>query len=110
MPVENNKVIDAISINPQGLVVLTISDHFEWDSNNEHLIILQEKINAYLEAIESGQIYESYPDAKNRRFQIGIAFKYPPNKDAMNFLEKVNEILLQSGYELKYYVLDDGLS
>lgn len=105
MSVENNKVIDAVSINSHDVVVLTISDHFEWDINNEHLILLQDKINAYLDAIESGSIYESYPNAKNRTFQISIAFKYPPNKDAINFLEKVNEILQQSGYELKYYIL-----
>ena len=55
MSVENSQVIDAISINPQDVVVLTISDHLEWDEENEHLLLLQNKINAYLGVIESGE-------------------------------------------------------
>jgi|SRR5690606_7921674 len=107
MSVENSQVIDAVSINPQDVVVLTISDHLEWDAQNEHLIVLQNKINAYLEVIESGEIYESYPDAQDKSFQIGIAFKFSPNEAAIDFLEKVKEVLLQSGYELNYYQLSD---
>lgn len=106
MSVENNKVIDAISVNRKDSVVLTISDHLKWDDENEHLIILQDKINAYLEVIESGEIYESYPDARDRAFQIDIAFKFPPNEIAIDFLKRVKEILLQSGHELHYYQLD----
>ncbi len=71
---KNKKIIDAISISPQGIVVLTISDHIKWDENNEHLIIIQEKTNAYLEVIESGEIFESYPEAQNRKLKIEIVF------------------------------------
>lgn len=107
MSVENSQIIDAISVNPQGVVVLTISDHLEWDDQNEHLLTLQNKINTYLEVIESGEIYESYPDAQDKTFQISIAFKFSPNEAAIDFLEKVKEVLLQSGYELNYYQLSD---
>ncbi len=103
MSVENSQVIDAISINPQDVVVLTISDHLEWDAQDEHLMVLQNKINAYLEVIESGEIYESYPDAMGKKFQIGIAFKFSPNEEAVDFLKKVKEVLAESGYELHYY-------
>jgi hypothetical protein len=108
MSVENSKVIDAISINQQDVVVLTISDHLEWNNDNEHLVILQDKINAYLEVIESGEIYESYPDAQNRKFQIDVAFKYSPNEDAINFLTRVKEILFQSSCDFNYYQLDNA--
>ncbi len=103
MSVKNSKVIDAISINPQGVVVLTISDHLEWNDDNEHLIILQDKINVYLEVIESGEIYDIYPDAQDRIFQIEVAFKYSLNDIAIDFLSKVKDILLQLGYNFKYY-------
>lgn len=52
MSVENSKVIDFIS-DKEDKIVLTISDHLEWDNDNEHIYLLQEKINAYLMAIES---------------------------------------------------------
>lgn len=106
MSVENSKVIDALSINTQDVVVLTISDHLVWDDDNEHLILLQEKINAYLAVIESGEINDIYPESENRNFQIDIVFKYFPNEDAIDFLTKVKDILLQAGHNLHYYQLD----
>jgi hypothetical protein len=68
MSVENRELIDFISIDPSNKVALTISDHLKWDNNEDHLLILQDKINAYLEVIESGQIYEIYPDAVDKNF------------------------------------------
>lgn len=55
MSVDNLQVIDFIS-EKDGRIVLTISDHLEWDDKYEHIYLLQEKINAYLMAIETGQI------------------------------------------------------
>jgi len=85
--------------------VLTISDHLEWDENNEHLIILQEKINAYLDVIESGEIYESYPNSISRKLKIEIVFKHSPNAIALDFLSRISVILLDLGYGFNYYTL-----
>ena len=104
---KNKKIIDAISISPQGIVVLTISDHIKRDENNEHLIILQEKINAYLDVIESGEIFESYPEAQNRKLKIEIVFKFYPNTTAVDFLSKVKDILLEIGVEFNFCKLDE---
>lgn len=67
MSVEEKNKIDIITSNKQGILVFTISDHLEWGSNNDHLVILQEKINSYLDFIESGQIAESYRDVIGRK-------------------------------------------
>jgi len=82
--------------------VLTISDHLEWDDKNEHLVILQDKINAYLEAIESGSLCEEYPNAKDRQIVISIVSKYTPNKDGILFLEKTAGFLESAGYKLEF--------
>ena len=60
MSVKNVNVIDFVSIDLNTDVALTISDHLEWDDNNEHLLILQNKINTYISFVESGGIYEQY--------------------------------------------------
>lgn len=39
MSVDNSKVIDSISIDKDGNVVLTISDHLPWDEKGEHLFV-----------------------------------------------------------------------
>ena len=107
MSVENKEVIDFISITPSNKVVLTISDHLKWDDKEDHLLILQDKINAYLEIIEDGQIYEVYPDAIGKSFLIQVAMKYKPNKNAIQFLENVREFLEDNDYEFNFYELKE---
>ena len=62
MTIEQSDKIDIIGQNKkEGYIALTISDHLEWDSNNEKLLILQAKINSYLSFVESGQLLDEYP-------------------------------------------------
>jgi hypothetical protein len=46
MSVDQTDVVDFISLNQQGEVVLTVSDHLPWDEANEHCLLLQEKLSA----------------------------------------------------------------
>ena len=107
MSVENKEIIDFISIDKSNKIVLTISDHLKWDNKDDHSLILQDKINAYLEVIESGQIYDIYPDAKDKNFIIQLAMKYKPNKRANDFLESIKLFLKNSNYEFKFYQLKE---
>lgn len=104
MSVDNLQVIDFIS-EKDGRIVLTISDHLEWDDKYEHIYLLQEKINAYLTAIETGQIEKKYPSSKGRQIAISVALKYKPNDTGMSFLSRINDFLLNAGYEFEYYTL-----
>ncbi|MBQ9819676.1 MAG: hypothetical protein IJM60_05285 [Bacteroidales bacterium] len=104
MSVENSKVIDFIS-EEDNRIVLTISDHLEWDNDNGHIYLLQEKINAYLMAIESGQLNKSYPFSINKKIVVSVVLKYVPNEIGLSFLSKVNGVLLDAGYEFDYHIL-----
>ena len=42
MSILDKKVIDFVSINKADEVVLSISDHLNWENTNEHLFELQE--------------------------------------------------------------------
>ena len=101
MSVDNHQVIDAVSISAEGNVSLLISDHLEWDDDNYHLLILQDKINAYLGAIESGELCEKYPLARGRNVEILIYFLYEPGECAKKFLEIAKKILNDAGYGLE---------
>lgn len=62
MGLEQAAVIDFIGIDEvSGVVHLTIADAREWDA--DHLRVLQEKLNAYLAFVESGELYSAYPSA-----------------------------------------------
>ncbi|MFC4231968.1 DUF6572 domain-containing protein [Parasediminibacterium paludis] len=106
MPVDDLSVIDFVAINvTTGEAMLVIADHLEWDEQNEHLLILQNKINAYLEGIENGSLYEEYPDAKNRNIVIDIKAKFEPNEKGSIFLERTKKDLNAAGYQLDFTVL-----
>lgn len=104
MTIEDQDTIDFISTKESsGEVFLSISDHLEWkDGDIEHLLLLQEKINAYLKFIESGEIYESYPNAKGKKISISIITQYSLSHDAVEFIDKVHSVLADSGIGLKH--------
>jgi hypothetical protein len=102
MSIEQKDVIDFVSIDPKGNAVLTISDHLPWDAENEHLLLLQDKINSYLGAIETGELYDAYPNGKNRNIIIRIVALESPNKDGLLFLERAKGILTSAGYGFEF--------
>lgn len=107
MSVEQTKFIDFISTDDiSGNIRLTISDHLNWsDKRNDHLLILQNKINTYLAFIESGQLYEEYPSAKGKNVIIQVVGKYSLNDEAKKFYEIVTEIVRNAGFELQFQLL-----
>ena len=102
MSVEQTDVIDVVSKDKDGTIVLSISDHLDWRNSKEHLQILQDKINTYLNFVDSGEIFEKYPDAKGHPVQIDIRFHYQPSMEAHAFLAKVKPIVENSGYSFHF--------
>ncbi|MBV6880039.1 DUF6572 domain-containing protein [Epilithonimonas ginsengisoli] len=93
MSVEQIDKIDFISTTDEEKVELTISDHLEWDEENNHILVLQNKINAYLDYIQNGQILEVYPNLKNKDIIISLMMKYNPNEKALAFLNHCDEFM-----------------
>ena len=94
--------MDIVSIGKDGDVVLTISDHLDWSDTEEHQLILQTKLNTYLAFIESGEIYERYPRATNRKIIISVAAKYLPDRAGNEFLVKVKETVEKAGFGFEF--------
>ena len=94
MSVDNPEKVDFIGVDKKtGEVVLAISDHLEWADTDNHLIILQDKINAYLSFIENGEIYDSYPNAVGKKISIQITAQHHFPPDALDFIEKAKTFL-----------------
>ena len=102
MSVEQHNVIDYIIEDKDGKKSLIICDHHEWiDGDLAHLYLLQEKINAYLNAVESNQLSSYYPLADNG-FRIKLICKYAVNQEGEAFLSRVKEFLAEHGYDFEY--------
>ncbi len=101
MSIIDKDKIDSIGIDKEnGNVILGISDHLDWSNEYEHLIMLQDKINSYLNFIESGEIYESYPKAKDRNIEIMIYAKYDITEKEEEFFNFAYNTIVESGFSL----------
>jgi hypothetical protein len=107
MSIDQANVVDLIATSPDDRkVILLISDHLEWTgdhkSDMEHMYQLQQKVNTYLEFLESGDIYRKYPTAAGKSISIRISAKYPMNKEGAEFFEKVRSIVVKYGYDMEF--------
>ena len=109
MSVEQTDVVDIISIDREtGHVILTISDHLDWSDNLGHQMILQKKLNKYLAFVESGEILEQYPKAKNRPVAFRVVFLVPPDESGQAFIARARAVIESAGFTLRDEVFTGG--
>jgi hypothetical protein len=109
MSVEQTDVVDIVSIDREtGHVVLTISDHLDWSDSLGHQAILQKKLNTYLSFVESGEILEQYPKAKDRPVAFRVVFRVPSDESGRVFVARAREVIESAGFILCDEVFTGG--
>lgn len=109
MSVDEPKIIDFVGVDKDsGAVVLTISDHLDWADSQEHQVVLQNKINAYLAFVESGELLERYADAKGRPVIFQVVFKLRPDTSGLQFLTKAKHAVESAGFTFRYEVFAES--
>jgi len=102
---DQTTVVDFIGLDDKtNKCKLAITDHHNWENELNHLVLFQEKINAYLSFIDSGEIYQSYPLSKEKQMAIEIHFKYQTSIKCELFLEQVELVLKEIDVELRWEV------
>ena len=105
MSVINTNEIDAIGLDENtNDVYLTVKDDLDWTDEIYHINKLQEKLNTYLRFIESGEVYDVYPEAKGRKFSIEILAKFNVPKSGMDFISKAGAVISKAGFKLIHEV------
>jgi hypothetical protein len=107
MSIDQTDAIDFATIDKaSGDLWLTISDHLSWEENEDnHLFLLQNKLNAYLRFIESGEVFKKVPDAKGRSVVINLVGKFPLSQKADSFFEKARAAIGDSGFRLQFSLM-----
>lgn len=90
MGLENVQVVDAISTDKNDTVNLTIFDAWDWVDEGAHLLALQNKINTYLDFVQSKQIYEARPTADGKVLVIQVISKFPISEKGVELLRRAN--------------------
>jgi hypothetical protein len=107
MSIDQADTIDFATINKaSGDLWLSISDHLPWDENEgDHLQLLQNKLNAYLRAIESGEILRKVPEARGRSIVINLVGKFPLSQNADFYFRKAQTVIEGAGYRLQFSLM-----
>lgn len=102
--VEKNKIDGIGKSKTENKVALMIADHLDWENELEHLTLLQEKLNAYISFIESGQVYSVYPEAKSvDGFIFDLRCKFPPTENGKKLIEVFRKSTQDLKIEFKVY-------
>ena len=104
MSVEDTRKIDAVAMdkNPTD-VTLLISDHLDWvEDEGAHLLLLQNKLNAYLEFIESGELVQKVPRSAGLPVIILVDAKFPLSPAAQKFFDLAKGAVKEVGVSLDF--------
>jgi len=113
MSVMDEKIIDFAGLEKseesRKSLVLSIFDHLAWgeETDDVHLLMLQNKINDYLRFIEGGEIHENFKPDTYERIVIRVIAKYSFSSDCINFLNMSREVINDAGFELEWEVSSD---
>ena len=110
MAIDNTNVIDGAGIDKERKeICLLLTDHLAWKGNDslreyDHLMLLQEKINAYISYLETEQYKEQYPKEEINRAVIKIHFKYDITDNCEKFLNAVQNQIGQYGIKIEAHI------
>jgi len=108
MSIEQTDKVDAFGVDKiTKECVLTISDHLDWSADTDHYLLLQEKINTYLAFIDSGEILEAFPNAKDKKIRIDVVFKYEPTDTKTLDLLKIKLSEMGFGFSTRHLQTDN---
>jgi hypothetical protein len=106
------KVVDWLGVEKAtGDVILTLVDDEDWTDEQEHLELLQEKLNSYLAFIESGEVYERLGSEVGRAVsrttpvKVSILAKYDVPPPVREFLKYAQEMFAGADIALTHKVL-----
>lgn len=100
---EANSVDVVVPDNQDGEVELVLVDHLPWKSDDEnHLALLQEKINNYLAFVQTGQLIKEFPTARDRKIVLKINALYAPSEEGEKLLAAARPKVAELGIELRF--------
>ena len=101
MAIDNLDRIDIIGTDKtSGEVVLTITDHYDWCDEPAHIDALRRKLSMYLAAVENGELFRVYPDARGRAVRFDVGALHRPTDSGMKFLGHIAAALAETNIEL----------
>jgi hypothetical protein len=104
MSIEEANIIDFVGTKDDS-VTLAVSDHPSWIDERHHLAQLQDKLNRYLDFINSGELVDKFPETADHRPVVHVYFVHARTQTAQDFLAKTTASIEAEGVGFTYSVL-----
>lgn len=112
MTIKQTGIVDWLGIEKgTGHVNLTIIDDMDWNSEHEHLLLLEQKLNSYLAFIESGEVFDRLAQELGRKtpsstpVKVSILAKFDVTPQARAFLAHASKTFEAAGFALVHRVV-----
>ncbi len=105
--VEDTEVIDLVTFDKKSnTLILVMIETRDWDSSSSMYSELQDKLSNYIAYVESGQLFEKYPDYKKSKIAIHLDHKFEMSKFAKSVFLRMEAILSEYGIEVVANLLE----
>lgn len=102
MSITDKEQIDGIAYDSdEEALILLLTDHLGWENEYEHLIMLQDKINNYISYCETKQYLQIFKCERIIKAVLDIRFLNEPTKNAIDFLQLVQNNVGQLGIKIR---------
>jgi len=112
MTVAQTGIVDWMGIEKTtGYISLTVVDDLDWSDEQQHLVLLQEKLNTYLAFIESGEVFERLVEEVGRRVpattpvKVTILAKFDLMPRSQAFVDHAIDMFSNAGFLLSHQVV-----
>jgi hypothetical protein len=95
--VENPGLVDLVRVPAEGPVELVVVQPGGWDGTDRQLLLLQEKLNRYLEHVVDGELGASHPEAAGRPWTVVVETSVPPDDRTAAYLRLADRELRRAG-------------
>jgi hypothetical protein len=94
-PMELHQQVDVVSQSPDGeRVVLSMVETRDWGTDGANLVDAQQKLYAYLDFVETGQIWTAYPAMRGKKVEFRLHARFAPTKCEEEFFTRAKKAFL----------------
>jgi hypothetical protein len=94
---DNPGRVDLVRSGGSGPVELVLRAEGAWDGSDQRQILLQEKLNRYVEHVPDGELTAAHPEAAGRRWLVVIESPLPVDGRTAAYLRQADRELRRSG-------------
>ena len=103
-------MIDVIAHDPKtGEAVLVMNEPNEWDSSDEQLLSLQERLNAYVSFLLDGEMAETHPELAGKPARIEVRCAHTPDSRALELLGLIHDQLAFQDIRMEVVIRNDEI-